>query len=127
VAATSARELATEKLTNLLRDRDGQLYELALQLDLLDMEINGLQRLRHEETKQRLDALGIDTSKFKPVPPLHCSELHSPRHVTPDDDIEELVATAKGQRLLDLAYADLAAARCCASGKRANPRGYAVS
>jgi hypothetical protein len=58
-----------------------------------------VQRIRYEETKARLEALGIDTTSFRPPPPLSEHEQRCTRHLRDDDDIEALVIAAKETKL----------------------------
>jgi hypothetical protein len=73
--------------------------ELDIKLDRIDIEIDGLQRIRYEETKARLEALGIDTSNYRPPPPLTERELRCSGHLRPDDDVGALVREAKRTKL----------------------------
>ena len=47
----------------LIHDRDGQLAGLDIKLERIDMEIDGLRRIRHQETKAKLEQLGFDVSE----------------------------------------------------------------
>ena len=87
-----------DKLWYLVHDRGGELREIDIELDVIDLEINALQRIGHEETKARLDALGIDTSKFRPPPPLHRSEQRCTNHPA-GDEIESLILEAQESKL----------------------------
>jgi hypothetical protein len=98
----TARELADEKLRNLLNDRDGQLYELALRLDVLDAQIRDELHIQHMQTKQRLERLGYNVTGFAPPPRPHWSEQRTSRHVGSNDDIEALITSAKGSTLDDV-------------------------
>ena len=69
--------------------------ELDIKLDRIDIEIDGLRRIQHEETKARLERLGIDTSNYRLPPPLLASEQRCTNHLRPDDDIEALVKAAR--------------------------------
>ena len=99
-----------DKLWYWLHDQDGQVAELEIKLDRLDIEIDGLQRIRYEETKERLEQLGIDTSNYRPAPPLLASEQRCTNHLRDDDDIEALVIAAT-ETPLDRTYREFLAAR----------------
>ena len=68
---------------------------LDIKLDRIDIEIDGLQRIRYAEVKARLEALGINTSNFRPPPPMLEHEQRCTRHLRDDDDFEALVRAAK--------------------------------
>ncbi len=99
-----------DKVWYLVHDRGGELAAIEVPQDVIDMEINGLQRLEHAATKARLDALGIDTSKFREPPPLHRAEQRCSNHVGPDDDVEALILEAQESEL-DKAYREHLASR----------------
>lgn len=90
------------KLWYWLNDKDGRVAALDIELDCLDIEIDALQRIRHEETRERLQRLGIDTTNYQPSPQRLQSEQRCIKHFTDDDDIEALVAAS--ERPLDRAY-----------------------
>jgi hypothetical protein len=69
-----------------------------------------MQRVRHEETKAKLERLGFDTSNYRPPPPLLASEQRRRNHIQPDDDIEAIIVAAK-ETALDHAYREYLAAR----------------
>ena len=73
--------------------------ELDIKLDRIDIEIHGLGRMQHEETKARLERLGIDTLNYRLPPPLLASEQRCTNHLHPDDDIEALVKAATETKL----------------------------
>ena len=50
--------------------------------------MDAIRRLRHEETKARLERLGFDVSNFQPPPPLQAWEQHCSRWPTDRDVIE---------------------------------------
>ena len=95
--------VARTKLENLLADKDGQIAELALRLDLLDAAIWDERFLQYQETKARLQRLGFDVSKFRPAPRPGPAEQRSEHHVYETDDLEELLAAAKESPLDRLA------------------------
>ena len=88
-----------DKLWYWRNDGDGQVAELDIKLDRIDIEIDGLQRIRYEETKARLEALGIDTTNYRPPPPILEREQRCTNHLRPDDDVEALVREAKRTKL----------------------------
>ena len=47
----------------LCHDKDGEIAAIERQADRIDIQIDGLQRIRHAEVKARLERLGYDTSK----------------------------------------------------------------
>lgn len=102
-----------DKLWYWLHDQDGQVAELDIKLDRIDIEIDGLRRIQYEETKAKLEQLGIDTSNYRPPPHIHRSEQRCSNHLRPDDDIGALV-TAAQERPLDRAYREHLAARSAA-------------
>ena len=73
--------VARTKLENLMRDKDGQIAELALKLDLLDAAIWDERLLQYQETKARLERIGVDVSKFRPPPRPGRAEQRSAQHV----------------------------------------------
>ncbi len=87
-----------DKLWYWLHDQDGQVAELDIKLDRIDIEIDGLRRIQYEETKAKLEQLGIDTSNYRPPPHIHRSEQRCSNHLRPDDDIGALVAAAQERR-----------------------------
>ena len=97
----------------LVHDKDGQVAELDRKLDLLDAEIHTLQTVRYEETRERLQRLGIDVSNYRPPPPLLEGEQRRLSHVRDDDDIEAIVAAAQ-EKPLDRAYREHIASRTAA-------------
>jgi hypothetical protein len=99
-----------DKAWYLVHDQDGQVAERDIKLDCIDIEINGLQRVLYEETKAKLERIGIDTSNYRPPPPLHPSEQRCRNHVRPDDDVEAIIIAAK-ERPLDRLYREYLAAR----------------
>ncbi len=102
-----------DKLWYWLHDQDGQVAELDIKLDRIDIEIDCLRRIQYEETKAKLEQLGIDTSNYRPPPHIHRSEQRCSNHLRPDDDIGALV-TAAQERPLDRAYREHLAARSAA-------------
>ena len=102
-----------DKLWYLLHDTDGEVAKLDIKLDILDAEIDALQRIRYEETKEKLERLGIDTAKYRPPPRPLASEQRCTNHIRPDDDIEAIVVAAKETKL-DRAYREYLAARSAA-------------
>ena len=102
-----------DKLWYWLHDQDGQVAELDIKLDRIDIEIDGLRRIQYEETKAKLEQLGIDTSNYRPPPHIHRSEQRCSNHLRPRDDIGALV-TAAQERPLDRAYREHLAARSAA-------------
>ena len=109
-----------DKLWYWLNDRDGQVAELDIKLDRIDIEIDGLRRIAFEETKARLERLGIDTSNYRPAPPLVAHEQRCTRHLRPDDDIDALVIAAK-KSPLDRLYREHVADRKALRIIRNNP------
>jgi hypothetical protein len=101
---------ALSKVWYLLHDADGQVAELDIKLDRIDIEIDGLRRLAFEETRTRLERLGVDVSNYKPAPHIHRSEMRCTNHIGPDDDVEALVREAKRSKL-DVAFDEFIAAR----------------
>jgi hypothetical protein len=98
-----------DKLWYLRNDRGGEVAELDIQLDRIDIEIDGLRALRYEETKAKLERLGFDTSKYRPPPRRLVSEQRCINHVRPDDDVEAIVIAGKEREsgsTLDRLYAD---------------------
>jgi hypothetical protein len=95
-----------DKLWYLINDRGGEVAELDIRLDCIDMEIDGLRALRYEETKAKLERLGFDTAKYRPPPQLRSFEQRCTNHVRPDDDVEALIVAAKGseESALDRVY-----------------------
>jgi len=91
-----------DKLRDLLVDRDGQLHALDVKADMLTIEIDGEFRLRYEETKQRLERLGFDVSRYRPTPARHPSEERS--HI----DVEAVVVAAH-DRPIDRLYREFLA------------------
>ena len=77
-----------------MNDPDDRVAEMERGLDRLDIEIDGLQRLRFERNRERLERLGIDSSRYKEMPPMHASELRCTNHLRNDTDIEALVIAA---------------------------------
>ena len=99
--------------------------ELDIKLDRIDIEIDGLQRIRYEETKTRLGRLGIDTTNFRPPPPLSEHEQRCTRHLRDDDDdIEALVIAAK-ESPLDRLYREHVA-RTAADEEAVDPSGQLI-
>lgn len=98
------QRLAHDKLTDLMRDPTGEVAELALRLDVLDTQIWDERFLQYQETKAKLDALGIDTTRFSPPPRPARAEQRSTRHFGASDDIGELIAAAKEESPLDRLY-----------------------
>ena len=94
--------MSRDKLWYLLHP-DDRVTELDIKLDRIDIEIDGLRRIRYEETKARLEALGIDVSNYRPPPPLTEREQRCRNHIRPDDDVEAIVTAAK-QSPLDRLY-----------------------
>jgi hypothetical protein len=88
-----------DKLWYLLNDPLDELAKLEVELDCIDIEIDGLNRIRYEENKARLERLGIDVSNYRPPPPRHRSEQLCVNHIGPDDDIEAIVAAAQESEL----------------------------
>jgi hypothetical protein len=89
-----------DKLWYRPHDQDGPVAELDIRLDCIDIEIDALRRLRYEETKAKLEQLGIDTSKYcPPPPPLLASEQRCTNNLRPNDDIEAIVIAAKERPL----------------------------
>ena len=82
-------------LRDLRRDPTGQLAETASELVMLDLEINLLQRVTHEERKARVEALGIDVSNYGPPPPLHPSELRPSHRTITADEIDRVLTAAQ--------------------------------
>jgi hypothetical protein len=98
-----------DKLWYLINDRGGEVAELEIRLDRADLEIDGLRRIQWEETRDRLQRLGFDVSKYRPPPQLRLFEQRCANHIGPDDDVEALVIAAKEResgRTLDRLYAD---------------------
>jgi hypothetical protein len=114
-----------DKLWYLLHDRDGRVAELDIKLDRLDIEIDGLQRSRYEETKTKLEKLGIDTSNYRPPPPLLASEQRCLNHIRPDDDIEALVIAAT-ETPLDRAYREYLATRSATDEEHTDNSGQPI-
>ena len=86
---------ARDKLWYLLHDPVGEIAEVERRLDRIDAEIHGWQTIRHAEVKARLEALGIDTTNYRPPPPILEREQRCTNHLRPDDDVEALVREAK--------------------------------
>ena len=101
---------ARDKLWYLLHDPVGEIAEVERRLDRIDAEIHGWQTIRHAEVKARLEALGIDTTNYRPPPPILEREQRCTNHLRPDDDVEALVREAKRSKL-DRAYDEFIAAR----------------
>ena len=99
-----------DKLWYWLHDQDGQVAEIERRLDRLDVEIDALTRVRFEETKARLEQLGIDVSNYKPPPHIHRSEQRCTNHLRPADDVEALIVAAQ-EGPLDLLYREHVAAK----------------
>jgi hypothetical protein len=99
------------KVWYLLHDSTGEVAAREVRLDCGAIEINGLQRVLYEETKEKLQRIGIDTSNYRPPPPLHPSEQRCRNHVRPGDDVEAILNAAK-ERPLDRLYREHLAARC---------------
>ena len=97
------QRVARAKLANLLNDPTGEVAELALRLDVLDGQIWDERFVQYLETRERLQRLGIDVSKFRPPPRPARSEQRSVHHVGKNDDLEELV-TAATESPLDRLY-----------------------
>ena len=98
-----------DKLWYLINDRGGEVAELDIRLDCIDMEIDGLRALRYQETKAKLERLGFDTANYRPPPQLRSFEQRCRSHVRPDDDVEAIVIAAKEREsgsTLDRLYAD---------------------
>ena len=52
--------------------------------------------MRYRETKEKLEQAGIDTSRYRPTPSRHPSEVRSRTNFNDDaDDIDPLVLAAK--------------------------------
>ena len=100
-----------------LHDQDGRVAELEIKLDRLDIEIDGLNRIRYEEKKARLEQLGIDTSNYRPMPPMLEREQRCVNHLRDDDDIEALVIAAQ-ETELDRMYREHLAARAATDDER---------
>jgi hypothetical protein len=95
-----------------LHDRDGEVAAVERELDILDWEVNALRRMRHDELKARLDALGFDTSRYRPPPRVHESERRSVHHFDDErDDIEDVITKAKRAGSLDELYDEWRAGR----------------
>ena len=88
-----------DKLWYWLHDQDDQVAEIDIKLDRADIEIDGLRRIGFEETKARLERLGIDTTNYRPPPHIPRSEQRCTNHLRPDDDIEALVIAATETKL----------------------------
>ena len=99
-----------DKAWYLVHDPTGEVAALDIKLDCIDIEIDGLLRIQHEETKARLQRLGFDVSNYRPPPPRLRSEQRCFNHIRADDDIEAIVVAAT-ERLLDRAYREHIAAR----------------
>lgn len=91
------------KLWYWLNDKDGKVAELDIELDCLDIEIAGLRRIQYEETKAKLERLGLDTTNYRPSPLPLRGEQRCINHFIDGDDIEALVIAAS-ERPLDRAY-----------------------
>lgn len=99
-----------DKAWYLVHDKDGQVAELDRALDRIDIEIDGLRRIASEETKARLERLGIDTSGYREAPHMHRSEQRCVNHVRPDDDVEAIIIAAQ-EKPLDRAYREYIASQ----------------
>ena len=103
-----------DKAWYLVNDRDGRVAALDIRLDMIDIEIDGLRRIRYEDTRAALERLGFDTSDYRPPPRLLASEHRCTNHIGPNDDIEAIIVAAKESKL-DRAYREHLATRSAAN------------
>jgi hypothetical protein len=93
-----------------LHDSDDRLADTEKKLDLIDYAIHDELWLKWRETKQRLERIGFDVSRYRPPPR---SPSRSAHHLRADDDVERLVVDAQrsARPALDRLYEQHVASR----------------